>query len=154
MKQKKFGIVDILILISLVAVIGLGISFIRRPEVVEQVETKVIRYSFEVTNVGEEFTDNMDIGDSLYHSSKDTYLGELVDYEASPSQIFHRDTENGEIVIIDNPIRIDVKMIVEAEAKVVGGILKVSDEDIMVGRGLPIKGKGYASYGFIVEIEE
>lgn len=154
MNKGKFGIIDILIVISIVIATIIGISLARKPELVEQADSQVINYSFEVTNVGEEFIDNMNIGDSLYHSSKDTYLGELLDYEVSPSQIFHRDTEKGEVVILDSPMHIDVKMIIEVEARVQNGILKVEDEDIMVGRGLPIKGKGYASYGFIVEIEE
>lgn len=153
MKSRRFGLLDYLIVIVAIAVVGLGINYLRSSDKLESVELKTVTYLAEIGKEDRGFLDNIAIGDEIYHSPKDILVGEIVDYEVRPSEIFHRDTERGEIVILDDPNLVDIKLTLEVEASLKNDVVNVSGEDILVGGGFNIKGKGYESYISIVEIE-
>ncbi|NLY84885.1 MAG: DUF4330 domain-containing protein [Tissierellia bacterium] len=149
---RKIGIIDILIVIVLVA----GIFFLINPyrsKVDEGKSTIPIVYTFETVEVGEEFVKQLEIGKDVYNSSKNYYLGKIKDFRVKPYKEEFEDREKGVILLVPYPDRYNVEIDIEANAIIENDVIKVDREEIRVGTYLPIKGKSFASFGYIIGIE-
>jgi hypothetical protein len=156
--SKKFGLIDILIVLVLVGGGILGVKMIYSGQQEAEVEAKTVslEYKFETNAVGQEFVDSLEVGDEMFHSIKNEKIGVLKDFTVEPFKIEHRDLENGTIDMVESPENYRVIMEIEAdgvideeEEKIV-----VGSEEIRVGMSLPVKSVGYATYGYIVAIEK
>lgn len=149
---KKIGIIDIIIVLIIIG----GIIFLINPyrsRVNEGSKATPIVFTFETLDVGEEFINQLEIGKDVYNSSKNYYLGKIKDFRVKPYREEFEDTEKGEIRLVEIPNRYCVEIDIEANAVIENDVIKVDREEIRVGSYLPIKGKSFASYGYIIGIE-
>ncbi len=149
---KKIGIIDILI----VALILAGLFYIIKPfqnktEFVKK--TYPIVYTFETIEVGQEFVDQLKIGVDVFDSSKNYYVGKIKDYQVTPYRDKFEDREKGIISLVEIPDLYTVLIDIEADAIIENDTIIVDREEIRVGLYLPIKGKSFASFGYIIGIE-
>lgn len=155
--SRKFGLLDILIIMILIggAVFLLKTVSSSSENKESTAESSVIEYTFETQSVEQDFVDSLEIGDEIFHSIKNEKIGVLKDFTVEPFKIEHRNPETGTIDIVENPKAYRVLMRIEAEAMFEEEEEKimVGSEDIRVGLSLPVKSLGYATYGYIVEIE-
>ncbi|NLK64411.1 MAG: DUF4330 domain-containing protein [Tissierellia bacterium] len=150
--NKKIGIIDILIvLIVFGAVLYLVKPF--KDNTKFSKNTVRITYTFETIEVGEEFIDQLKKGKDVFNSSKNYYIGKIKNFKVNPYREEFEDTENGIIRLAEVPGQYSVLIDIEADALIENDVIMVDREEIRVGSYLPIKGKSFASYGYIVDIE-
>ena len=94
-KKFKINFFDIVIVIVVIA-IGAVVYAMTNKEVVQ--ETKTIRYTIELVNQNEGFTENINVGDDIYDNIKNYYMGKVVSVEAVPYKKLIPDSENGRVL--------------------------------------------------------
>lgn len=149
---KRIGIIDILIVLVIVS----GVLYVLKPFSKKGEITKSnteIEYTFETIEVGQEFINQLEIGKDVYDSNKNYYLGKIKSFNVVPFRDKFEDTKNGTITLVDVPNQYNVLIDVEAKAVISNDTIIVDGEEIRVGLYIPVKGKGFASYGYIVKIE-
>lgn len=149
---KKIGIIDIIIIVIIIAMGFYLVKSFKSKGNIAKTTTPIV-YTFEASNVGQEFIDQIEIGKDVYNSQKNYYIGKIKDFEVLPYREEHEDTKNGVINLVEIPDKYVVLIDIEANAVISDDVILVDKEQIRVGLRLPIKGKSFASYGYIVGVE-
>lgn len=154
-KGRLFGrvsLVDLLIVLLIVLIAG-GVYFVFFGGADKQVvhTTKVI-YDFEITNVNKDFVDAINPGDPIRDSVRGNELGTVVSKESKSATMLNEDLINGRYVIADVPGAYDVVITIEANANITPANVIVGGAEVKVGKKIFIKGKGYASQGFVTKM--
>lgn len=151
-RLKKIGILDIIIIIFVI----IGLIYISRPfmrNLQRSDNTQKINYVFETVEVKQEFIDQLEIGADIFNSSTDQYLGEIRNFKISPYRERIIDTNEGKISLVVIPDLYNVIIDIEADGNIESNRISIDNFAIRAGLYLSIKGKGFASYGYIVSIE-
>jgi len=150
---NKISIIDVLIL----AVIGVFLvflySFFNKEEIIGVSESEFY-YTFEASKVTEDFKDVISIGSSVYNSSKNYYVGEVVEVTSAPSISWTMDIINGKFIKQEEPGEWTVLIKIKAKGQINESSYYAGQELIKVGSVFPIKGMGFASNGVVISIEE
>lgn len=155
-KGKIFGkvsIVDLIILVGLVLVVFLGMSMLK-PAATSESDTVKIRYTYESSPVSENFSKQLFEGADLFNSSRNHAIGTLVSFEVKPRQMEAKDLVNGVFYKKVVEGEYTVVMTIEADASASAHHYYVTQEDIKIGAMIPVKGKGFATNGYVVGLEE
>lgn len=150
---RKFGLLDILIILVL---LGGAFVFVRTMSQSQESdkETKPIKFTFETLEVGEEFVKALKVGDTVYNSISNEKVGVVKNFKSKPFEIEYRNAETGTIDIIEKPERYTVLIEIESKYSLEDeDIIMIGQEEIRVGKSIPLKGIGYATFGYIVEIK-
>jgi hypothetical protein len=150
---EKISIVDIMIILVIIAIGYYAITYLSTKDV-NTISRQTIQYTFETEDVNENFAKQLKLEGNLYNSSRNYYVGKLISYEVLPYEKIVPDLQNG--VFIKNTVegRFIVRMTIEASADQDAYNIRVNQENIKVGAMFPIKGKGFASYGYVIDIKE
>ena len=150
-KKYKVNIFDIVVIVIVLAVAVLGYRYLNRESVAE---THKIRYTFELTDNLEGFSENINIGDNITDNVKNYYMGKVVDVKTEPCVKLINDTENGIVREAVVPGRETAIVTVEADVTESNSDLKVNGYyTVKVGLEVAVKGNGYAGRGYILDIE-
>lgn len=149
---KKIGIIDVLIVAVVIASMVYLIKPFKSKENIGSSSTPIV-YTFESNDVGEEFVNQIEIGKEVYNSSKNYYLGKIKDFRVKPYKETVENLEDGVINIVEHSNKYAVEIDIEADAIIKDDVILVDREEIRVGLYVPIKGKSFASYGYIINIE-
>ena len=92
---------------------------------------------------------------TIYDSIKNSPIGMVIKKECLPSERYDADLLKGEYIKTDLPQEdyVDVLLTIEANANISEQDIAIGDYIIKVGEQVFVKGKGYASSGYIVSIE-
>lgn len=150
-KKFKINFFDIVIVIVVIA-IGAVVYAMTNKEVVQ--ETKTIRYTIELVNQNEGFTENINVGDDIYDNIKNYYMGKVVSVEAVPYKKLISDSENGRVLESTIDGRETAILVLEANVTENGPDFKVGGSYVVkAGKEVAVKGKGYAGEGYILTVE-
>lgn len=149
---KKIGVLDIIIIILVISLGSFLVKSLREKGGPGKTTTPIV-YTFEAEDVGQEFIDQIEIGKDVYNSDKNNYLGKIKNFTVLPYKEKHEDTKNGVIKLVEIPDRYTVLIDIDAQAIIENDVILAGGEQIRVGHYFPIKGKSFASYGYILEIE-
>lgn len=156
-KGKLFGrvnIIDFCIVFVLVIVIIGGIFIINMLSNSQIRDTnQAVRYDVEFRYKPKEFGESIQIGGEVRSSIDGSYLGKLVNKKIVPSANIIPNAEEGKYVKAELPEEYDVIITIEANAVITDQEILAEGKDIKIGKQMFIKGKGYASPGFIVGID-
>ena len=151
--KKKFNIVDVFIILAALVIAVIGIKFLRKKEVITPTTTKIVyrfRSDEQDPSVGDMVTDNMNVYDSI----KNYYIGKVTDKELVPAVRDVFDETTGVMNNAEVPGRVNIILTIEADGIVSGkDILLDNQYELKVGNQAFVKGKGFASTGYIVGIE-
>lgn len=150
----KLSIIDLLIVAVVVAALMVFyMFFVKGTSQIQVVGDKhTVTYTVEVKNVNEAFTKQPQIGQNLFNSSKNTYIGKVVGIEVLPDDDVHQNYETGSHELIDEVDEYKVLITAEGEATIDDRFTLIGSQKIRVGEQLPVKGKGYAGLSYIVEV--
>lgn len=154
-KGKLFGKVNIIdlsiiLVVVLVAAAVYGVYF-RKTESAEATADR-IEYDVELTVKPEEFVDAIKIGDEIRDSVRGHYLGKVIDKKKLPATKVIENIDKGEFVKAEIPGMYDVIVTIEANGMVTPRSILAEGVEVKVGQRMYIKGKGYASPGYIVRL--
>ena len=150
-KKHKINIFDIVVVIVVAVIAIAGYKYLHREKIAE---TKTIRYTFEMVDNYEGFSDLIHVGDDITDNVKNYYMGKVVDVKSEPYTKLVNDIETGtgkEAVV---PNRERDLVTVEANVTESASDLKVNGYyTVKVGLEVAVKGNGYAGRGYILNIE-
>lgn len=157
-KGRLFGkasIVDVLIIIFALLVIVVIIDKV--PSLMQTStgggETKKVTFTVETESVPMNFIEQIKVGDKIYNSSKNYYMGEVVSVTSGPYKKIFENTEKGVFNNVEMPNEYVAFITIQGDAKIAGDNIMIDQEAIKVGAQLPVKGKGYAAFSYIIKIE-
>lgn len=154
-KGKILGvinIVDLTIIIVLIFGIYIGYNKLFAAASPISLDTKV-SYEVEFTLKKEEFVDTIKAGDKIWDSVKGDYLGKVVNIEKYPSKVVVENLEDGVFEESTVPDTFDCTISIEANGRVSDHDIFAEGIPIRIGQKMYLKGKGYASQGFIIGIK-
>ncbi|MCC8169000.1 MAG: DUF4330 domain-containing protein [Oscillospiraceae bacterium] len=152
-KKVKFTVIDVLIILIVIAVIAVGAVKLA-PSLFNGADKEKVEFTVLITGKDEEFADAMKVGDRATLSLTEKDGGEIVNVETQVAEMMVFDSIDGSYKIqqIDN--KVDIYVTIEADVKVTDLSVKTGDTDIRVGEDIPVRGKGYATSGYIIAVNE
>lgn len=102
----------------------------------------------------QEFIDALTIGDSVTLSLTEKDSGTLKDIRTEPAEAMVYDSLDGTYAIDTIDGQFDTYATVEVDCEITDYAITVGSTDIKVGTGIPFRGKGYATEGYVVAINE
>lgn len=149
-KKRKFNVFDIVIVIVVIAIAGGIYAFTHRTKAME---TQLLRYSLELNECPEGFSQHIKVGDSITDNVKNYNMGIITSIEARPSIRLGEDKINGNIIESTLEGKETVILVVEANVVEDGADFKVDGGYVVkAGKDVSVKGNGYAGRGYILTI--
>lgn len=151
---EKVSIIDLTIVVVVVLAAIFLYRFIFGGSTVMEAEDQkeTITYTVEFQKVNEAFGDMPQPGGAAFNSSKSYFIGTIVGSETMPYVAAVENYGEGSFELAEHEGLYTVLLTIEAEADVDPYGFMVGRQIIKVGERVPVKGKGFASYGYIVAI--
>ncbi len=150
--MKKWTIVDTLIVI--VAVAAIAVLWVMFGGSSVKTESQSVEFTVMISDREKGLADTMSSGDKVTLSLTEKDGGVIKDVKAEPSTIMVYDGIEGVYRNEVNEEREDIYVTVTADCEVSERAIKTGDTMIKVGANIPIRGKGYATNGYIIEIND
>lgn len=160
-KKIRFNLMDLIIILVAALVIFGGVYVLKSLKggtASGETANVNIRYTVELTKEDEEilnlFLAAAERGDRCYVGEQERAEAVIKDVTYTPAKLLNNNTETGEVFWADVPGKYCINVTLESEGTASdseitagsGTVLKVGDETA-------VKGKGYAGYGFIIDLE-
>ncbi|MCI5604617.1 MAG: DUF4330 domain-containing protein [Clostridia bacterium] len=152
-KKVKFTVIDALIIVVLIAAVAIG-ALKLAPSLFDKTEKDKVQFTVLITGKDQEFVDAMNIGDRVTLSLTEKDGGEITDIKTEVAEMMVFDSIDGSYKIQHIDDKKDIYLTVEADVAVNDLAIKAGDIVIRVGEQIPVRGKGYATNGFIIEVNE
>ena len=148
-RKAKFTVIDAVIILVLLAVIGFGAIKVMPSMIGASKEP--VDLVVQLTMKEQSLADAMQIGDRVTMSLTEKDGGVIKDIKVEPAVQMVFNSIDGVYKNEVVPDKVDIYVTVEAEAEVSDIAVKVGGTNIQVGSEIPVRGKGYASMGYILE---
>lgn len=151
---EKISIID-LIIVGIIAAIGMFMySYFSSGNMDVEINNNLtlIEYTVEFKEVKKPFTEIIKIGENVYNSSKNYYIGETYDFEVKPYTEITENYEDGTFELVEVDGLYYVYLTIKGYGTVTDEYIKINQQKIRVGEKIPVKGKGYAGYSYVVNV--
>ncbi len=146
----KINIIDLTIILIIVLIAGAVYHVYFREDESAQVLAHRIEYDIELAARPETLVEVIAVGDNIWDSVRGHYLGTVVDKQVRPATKVSEDMVKGKYIVAKIPNMYDVIITLEANGRVTPYSILAEGIEVKVGQRIYVKGKGYASPGFIV----
>ena len=151
--KKKWTIIDtiIVLIIAAAAVVG-GMKLM--PSLISSSEKKMVECTVLIQNKEPELAEAIKPGAkaTLSLTEKDGGIVKDVRSEVSNQMTFNSIAGTYENVEAEG--KVDIYVTVEAECDITDKYIKTGDTAIKVGAEIPVRGQGFATSGFVIEIND
>lgn len=151
-KKARFTLVDLLIILIIAAVVAVAVIKILPSKVGQK--TEKISFTVLLTQKEDGFIDAMSVGDEVSISNKEKDTARITKLSKEDSEVMTFDSIEGEYKTEKLNDKQDVYVTMEADASVTDSLITAGTTPIKVGLEMPVRGKGYASTGYVIDIEE
>ena len=149
-KKRRVNVFDMIIIVVVIAVVIGTYAFTHREKALE---TKILRYSLELVECPEGFSQKIQVGDRLTDNVKNYHMGTVTSVEARPSVRLGEDKINGNVIESVIEGKETVILVVEANVVETASDFKVDGNYVVkAGKDIAVKGNGYAGKGYILTI--
>lgn len=156
-RKRKPGFLDILVLLVVIALIGAAAFYFSHNNVGNSAAssgTQEITFVLEVKDVSKDFADQIIIGDGLYYSESDAYIGEVTAVEQIPYYSDHYQADTDTVVSMAVEGKYNAKVTVKAKADVSESATTVNGVNVMIGSELSVRTSTVGGSSYCVELEE
>ncbi len=152
-KKAKFTVIDVIIILVVIAAAAVGAyKFI--PSIISSDKQEKVEFTVLVQNQDQGFADAISAGDKVTISLTEKDGGIVKSVKAEPAVTLAYNSIDGEYSNEVVEGKRDVYITVEADADVSDLAIKTGGTAIKVGADIPVRGKGYASSGYVIEIND
>lgn len=153
--KKKFHLnwVDIVIIVAVLALAASALLLRNKVAGDEQRETYTIRFSAEAQKILPEVASSFKVGEDIYDSSTNEYLGKLVSASVSPYRHIEYSETAGKYTDEDDPIHVTLDMVIEGQGYADEKSVNVESKTLQIGASIYLKGKGHAVSAYVVGID-
>lgn len=134
-KRFRFNAVDaviVILVLAAAAVVGYVI-FTEKNNVAPQAEKVRINYVMMVNEMRSVYTDKVKVGDEVYESESEKYIGKVVQVSSTASKRTGTNRSNGDQVVTELENRRDLYVTVEADAELTDNLYIVNGFNVIVG---------------------
>jgi hypothetical protein len=117
------------------------------------VKKVMVTYTVELSGVDQDLYDLIVVGEELKDNLRTLYLGKIIDKSKTPASVVYWNKEAKQFFETENANKDTVLVTIEAEGQEDDISVSIGEILIKVGRQLYLKGKGYTSAGYIVEMK-
>ena len=100
----------------------------------------------------DKFLAGLENDESVWIGIKERFEGKLTGIELSPSTKVGTDLSSGKAVLLEDPVLYDITLEVTADVLETSSQISSSNTPIRVGEETAIRGKGFAGYGFVIDL--
>lgn len=151
--KTKWTIIDTIIVI--VAAAALAIVWVMfGPNLANKQTDETVEFTVMIQDREKGLAETMKSGDKVTLSLTEKDGGIIKSVETQPTVVMVYDSIEGVYRNEVNDEKEDIYIKVEAECKVGDLAIQTGDTKIKVGQDIPIRGKGYATNGYIIEIAD
>ncbi len=152
-KKARFTVVDAVIIVVVLAAVVIG-AIKLLPSLINTAETEKVDFTVLIQNEDESFADAVTVGDRVTISLTEKDGGIVKDVRTEPAKTLAYNSIDGTYAneVIDG--KYDVYVTVEADMEINDLALKAGGTPVKVGAEIPVRGKGYASMGYVIEIND
>ncbi|MCC8159719.1 MAG: DUF4330 domain-containing protein [Oscillospiraceae bacterium] len=152
-KKVKFTVIDaIIILIVLAAAVVCAVKIV--PSFMQSSDSQKVSFTVMIQSKDKDFADAITVGDNVTISLTEKDGGIVTDVKAEPAKTIVYNSIDGVYSEDVMEEQYDVYVTVEADADVSDLAIMTGGTAIKVGADIPVRGKGYASNGYIIEIDD
>lgn len=151
-KKVKFTLIDALIILVVIAA-ACVIVFKLIPSKMAGGESSKAVFTVMLTGKDEAFADAVHIGDVVSISNKEKDTGTVTGVEVKAAESLEYNSNKGEYTVQTIDGKRDVYVTIEADASEDDKLIQVGTTPVKVGLSMPVRGKGYASMGYIVSAD-
>lgn len=152
-KKAKFTMIDALIILFVIAVAVVAMKKLA-PSMFMKTEKNTAEFTVLISEKDISFADAMSVGDrvTLSLTEKDGGVIKAIDTKVAEKMAF--DSIDGSYKIQKIEDKRDVYVTIDADVETSDLYVKTGGTEIRVGEEIPVRGKGYATKGFIIEVNE
>ena len=153
-EKKRFHLnwVDIVIIVVVLALAAAAILVRNMITGEEQRETYTMRFTAEAQRIELEVAESFKMGEDIYDSSTNEYLGTVVGLDIHPHRHIAYSDSTGKYTDCDDPLLFDIEIEVEGQGYVDDKDVRMENKVLKIGAPSYLKGKGHAVSGYVVEI--
>ena len=151
--KRKFTVIDVIIVLIAAAVVAVG-AYKLLPSILNPSDMEHITFTVMLQQQDQNFADAIHEGDNVTISLTEKDGGTVQSVRTEPATAIAFNSMEG---VYANEIiegKTDVYVTIEADVKTNGLALKTGGTPIKVGAEVPVRGKGYASMGYVIEIND
>ena len=152
-KKVKFTVVDAVIIVVVLAAVVIGaVKFL--PSVINPAKTEKVDFTVLLQNEDETFADAVTVGDRVTISLTEKDGGTVKEVRSEPAKTLAYNSIDGTYASEVINGKYDVYVTVEADMEINDLALRTGGTPVKVGAEVPLRGKGYASMGYVIEIND
>lgn len=152
-KKIKFTVIDALIILVVLAVLVFGVKKLL-PNMLNGSEEEKVDFTVLVQKEDMGFADAITVGDNVTVSLTEKDGGIVKEVKTEPAVTMAYNSIDGTYSneVIEG--KYDVYITIEADANVSDLAVKTGGTAVKVGAEIPVRGKGYASMGYVIGIDD
>lgn len=156
-KERKiaFNGIDVLVIVGILVALVVGVRILNMKPLVQEVETRIATAVVELKEVDKALLDRIKVGDDIFLTVDNVDRAKVVAVtEPAPNELLGLDEQKGEYKYTSSPnSKYTGYVTVEAEVKEDDANIYAGSTSLKVGKAVFIKGKGYSSKGYVVELD-
>lgn len=152
-KKVKFTVIDAVIILVVLAALAVGVKKVM-PMLAGGTGTEKVDFTVLVQKEDIGFADAITVGDNVTVSLTEKDGGTVKEVKAEPAVTMAYNSIDGTYANETIDGKYDVYITIEADAKVSDLAVKTGGTAVKVGAEIPVRGKGYASMGYVIAIND
>lgn len=151
-KKIKFTVIDALIILVVIAAVAIGaVKF--APSLFIKTEKSKAEFTVLIAEKDIRFADAITVGDKVTLSLTEKDGGVVKNIDSRVAEAVTFNSIDGSYQIAQIADKRDIYLTVEADVDVSDLAVKTGDTEIRVGEEIPVRGKGYATNGYIITVD-
>lgn len=152
--MKKFGFVDIIIILLVVALLAVGYKIVSDKEGTSSAAISDVEFTVELSKLDKEVADMICVGDDIYDSLKGGYYGKVVDVKVQKATELFENTDSGSFVISEYPDKYNAYVTIHGTpTSITDGNILFASQKVKVGLEMFLKSKNYVGIGYAVGVD-
>lgn len=152
-KKIRFTVIDALIILIVIAAVAIGaVKF--APSLFIKTEKSAAEFTVLISEKDISFADAISVGDRVTLSLTEKDGGVVKNIDAKVAEAVTFNSIDGSYKIQQIADKRDIYLTVEADVEKSDLAVKTGGTEIRVGEEIPVRGKGYATTGYIIEVNE
>ncbi|HIT86133.1 MAG TPA: DUF4330 family protein [Candidatus Ornithomonoglobus intestinigallinarum] len=152
MKKSKWTIIDTVIIIAVAA--AAAVAWVMFGPSMRSTSDQKVTFTVMIQDREKGLAAAMAAGDNVTLSLTEKDGGVIKDVRTEPTVVMVYDSINGVYRNEVNEEREDIYIDIEADCAVSDIAITTGDTEIKVGQDIPVRGKGYATNGYIIGIND
>lgn len=152
-KKIKFTVIDALIILVVIAVAAVGAVKLA-PKIMRISDKEKAEFTILIASKDESLANAMSVGDKVTLSLTEKDGGIIKNIESETAEIMAFDSIDGSYKLQKVDDKKDIYVTVEADVDVSDLSIKTGDTAVRVGAEIPVRGKGFATLGYVITIDK